>query len=514
MEHERLTYPEAIEWLANRANMKIPETFESTEYRERKELKEKIYNANKEAAKFYFDNLFSPKGEEALTYLRNRGLSEQTLTTFGIGFSSNSYDLPQYMEKKGYDKQTLKKAGLAGIDEEKKRSYDFFSYRIIVPIIDAMGKVIGFGGRVLKDAGFAKYKNTMASLAFDKSKSLYNINLLKKIKQTEPMHSAILVEGYMDVISLYQEGIKNTVAPMGTSLTIEQCKMLKRYVDLVYVCFDGDSAGQNAALRSLDLLKQSGLEVKVVDLPDKMDPDDAVKKLGVDGFMNLVTNALPLIDFKLKKAEESFDMNTFDGKSKYALSAIEVLSSLDAVEQEVYASKVSQKSGLAKDTILAQCSGKQLQNKATQSIKKIDDTAPIGKKGMVIAANFVLSSVLNIKSYVDFTQLNEDFFEESLHKSIYNYILECIDKSVRPKISDIFDLTEEKTEVTELVDTLENIANEKQESYYNECYLMLHKNYQSKRMQSLAAKLQTEKDPTKIELFKKQISELIKSQTR
>ncbi len=501
-----MTYPEAVEWLAERANLKMPENFESAEYKESKQLKEKIHNANREAAKFYFQTLFSEQGADALQYLLNRGLSEQTIKTFGMGYSPNSRSLPQYMENKGYDKSTLKKAGLCGYDDNGK-SYDFFSGRVMVPIIDAFGNVIGFGGRVLKDTGFAKYKNTLANPVFDKSRSLFNINLFKKLKQTETVQSVILVEGYMDTISLYQAGIKNVVAPMGTSLTIEQCRVLKRYVDIVYICFDGDSAGQAAAMRSLELLKTSGLEVKVMDLPEKMDPDDVIKKKGKDAFEMLVTKALPLIDYKLKKTEQSQNLNTADGRGKYVKAASEVLSKLDALEREVYARTVSEKSGIAIDTILSESAAQSGAVYVPQP-----KTEAKANKGTTNAARYVLSSMLNLKSFVKLQYIKPEYFDEGAQKAVYEYFFECANKKVHPKFSDLFDLSDDKDEINAIIEAIEHIPQEKQAEYYLDSILYLYNDYKKEQTKALTNSLNQAKDSAEQINIIQKINELKNSQ--
>ncbi len=508
MEHERITYPEAIEWLADRANMELPENFVAPEYKESKQLKEKIHNANKEAAKFYYQTLFSPAGKEALQYLLNRGLTEQTIKTFGMGFSPNSWSLPQHMENKGYDKTTLKKAGLCGYDAESGKAYDFFSGRIIVPIIDAFGNVIGFGGRVLKDTGFAKYKNTLANPVFDKSRSLFNINLFKKLKQTETVQSVILVEGYMDTISLYQADIKNVVAPMGTSLTVDQCRVLKRYVDIVYVCFDGDSAGQAATMRSLELLKTSGLEVKVMDLPDKMDPDDVIKQRGKQAFEELITKALPLIDYKLKKTERAHNLKTADGRQKYIKAAAEVLSKLDAVEREVYARNVSEKSGIAIDTILSEAAGNSGEVYATAKKPEKKES----RKGNANAARFVLSSILNMKEYVRMQYIKPEYFDDGAQKTVYEYFLDCIENKYTPKFSDLFDLSEDKDELNEIIDALDKVAPDKQAEYYSQSLNFLFNDYKREALPKLTLMLTQAKNENEKALIQEKIKELSNSQ--
>ncbi|MDD4315575.1 MAG: DNA primase [Clostridia bacterium] len=510
MEHERMTYPEAVEWLAERANLKLPEDFESAEYKEIKQLKEKIHNANKEAAKFYFQTLFSPAGAEALQYLLKRGLTEQTIKTFGMGFSPNSWSLPQYMEKKGYDKSTLKKAGLCGYDDDSGKAYDFFSGRVMVPIIDSFGNVIGFGGRVLKDTGFAKYKNTLANPVFDKSRSLFNINLFKKLKQSETVQSAILVEGYMDTISLYQAGIKNVVAPMGTSLTLDQCRMLKRYVDLVFVCFDGDSAGQAATMRSLELLKSSGLEVKVMELPDKMDPDDVIKKKGTEVFEALITKALPLIDYKLKKTEGGHSLSSADGRQKYVKAAAEVLSKLDAVEREVYARTVSEKSGIAIATVLSEAAG--VTDDALSQPPKARPKETKTRKGSINAARYVLSALMNMKGYVKLQYIKPDFFDDEAHQAVYGYFVECVNNRIQPKISDLFDLTEDREEINEIIEAVDKVAPEKQAEYYLQCITFLFNDYKKELTHELMKRLSQAKSQKEISELKEKIKELTNSQ--
>lgn len=508
MEQERLLYPEAIEWLANKAGIKVPDDFESPDYKEMKAQIEKIHNINKEAAQFYHNSLYSSAGQASLTYLKNRQLTDNTIKAFGIGYSPDSSSLAEYLTKKGYDLSTMQKAGLIRIDKNGK-PYDIFFERIMFPIIDAQDKVIGFGGRIFnKSEDFAKYVNTSANPAFNKSKSLYSINLLKKLKQTEPVNYVILVEGYMDTISLYQAGIKNVVAPMGTSLTKKQCDILSRYTKMVYICFDGDSAGQNMTLRGLDLLKESGVEVKVVMLPQDKDPDDIAKERGKEGYMELVSQALPLIDFKLKAAENGFNLKTADGRKKYAMEAIKVLSTLNPVEKEVYAKAVSQKSGIAEQTIIAQATGEMpLSKPATTSEEK-----PSTNKALNTAARFVLASIIELKEYVEGLDFQEDFFEDEIHKEIYRYILDCIEKRQRPSQSDVFDIVENKEEANEINNILDTIPAENQRSYYHQCLMSLFNNYKAKELKRLAKALSEEKDASKKIMIAQKIKELNKTQ--
>jgi len=502
MEYEKMSFPEAVAFLADKAGLEVPEQIEDKSYKERKELIEKIYAINKEAARFYFKNLRKPEGAQGLTYLLNRGLDWDTVQTFGMGYSCDYESLPRHLKGMGYDDKTLVKAGI--ITPDKK---DFFGTRVIIPIINAQGKVIGFTGRSLeKSPDFAKYKNTGATAAFDKRKNLFGINILKKYVHGN-VRSVILVEGHMDVISMYQAGIKNVVASMGTSLTVEQCRELKRYADLVYVSFDGDAAGQSATMRSLDMLRTVGLEVKVVMLKDGLDPDDYVRKNGKEGYDILLNEALPLIDFKLHKVKTSFSLDSYDNRTKYATEAMKVLRGLDEVESAVYVDEVSKNSGIDKSVLLAQ-----LQKSDTEKAKKTEkrDTKDASKEenASAVAARFVLSSVLNKKDYVDISEIEPNLFANDKHIAVYNYITDCIGNAREPKMSDVFDILENDPESGRIIDAVndESIANPAQ--YYSECLKKLKNDYIVRELKTTSELLKTETDPEKIKAFKEKLSVL------
>lgn len=503
MEQERLTYPEAIEFLANRANIKIPDDFESPDYRALKQEIEKTQNINRQAAKFYHTYLYEKEGSQALSYLQNRGLSHTTIKTFGIGFSPSSYHLSEYLTKQGYDIATMQKAGLVRIDKNG-RPYDIFFGRIIFPIINAQDKVIGFGGRIFnRNDDFAKYVNTATNPAFNKSRSLYSINLLKKLKQTQPVNDVILVEGYMDAISLYQAEIKNVVAPMGTSLTKQQCDIIARYTKLVYICFDGDSAGQNMTLRGLDLLTESGIEVKVVGLPKNKDPDDIIKEYGKEGFLELVSQALPLIDFKLKTAEKGFDLGTLDGKKKYALAATNILSTLNPIEREIYSKIVANKTEIAQSTIIAQASNQQ----TPQMINKPSEDSQQQINALIIAARFVLASAVELKDYVGIGDIKAGLFEDEFHKAVCLYLERCIENRRMPMLSDIFDLGKNQEEAKLISNSLDTVLPENHSVYYKESLNKLTEHYRTNELKRLINALVKEKDADK----KKAISKKIKA---
>lgn len=502
-----MTYPEAIEWLAEKAGMKVPESFEFGNHAKKKELTEKIYTVNALSAKFFHENLFNENGQKALYYLQKRGLDSKTVRTFGLGFSPDDpKSLSSYLFKQGYDVDTLKTAGLITINKMGK-PHDFFAGRLIVPIIEPSGKVSGFGGRVLGKTDFAKYKNTSSTPVFDKSRTLFSLNLYKKLQQKQNVESMILVEGYMDVISLYQAGIKNTVAPMGTSLTMGQCRIIKRYTDIVHVSFDGDPAGRGATWRSLDMLKQAGLEVKVISMPDGLDPDDVVKKYGADGFLKLVGKALPLIDYKLKTIEESYDLKTFDGRKKYTAAAVEVLKPLDSIEKDVYAKTVSEKGGVTFDTVMSEANGEPLPERTYEAatdktVKEKVDTFP---------ERYVISALLNGDKYADISLISEELFDDELHQRLFIAYKEAVDGGKTFHVGDFFEekeSSEVNNAISAIMDTVETIAANLRSSMFIQCITKLKKYAIDKKYKVLINMFSSAEDPTERKKIEQQMLEL------
>lgn len=517
MEYDKVGFNEAVEILAKRAGLEVPELVFDPEAKARKELIEKIYDINRETARFYYGNIFKEEGQPAREYFAKRGLDSKIVNVFGMGYSTDFHSLPEALLKKGYDKKTLLEAGVVS-QGKSGELIDFFGGRIIIPIIGGNGKVLGFTGRVLvPKPDFAKYKNTSTTLVFNKRKNLFGINLFKKFRQGDT-RAMILVEGHMDVISLYQAGIQNAVASMGTSLTIEQCREIKRYADVVYVSFDGDSAGQHATLRGLDMLKNEGLDVKVVCLTDNLDPDDYVRKYGKDGYMKLLDEALPLIDYKLKKVEEGYNLDSADEKIKYAKAAIDVLSELDTVEKGVYAKAVAEKSGLKQDVIIKQteqAGNEQKTTGVTEGTPKSVDNEPTD---MLKAAEiFVVSSLIFGKPYVDiysFAELKKCFADEKLLAVIEYFMKYIVEKNELPKAGDVFDIVEDEKLASELVDNVETINVSDQQEYYRQCVERIRNNYKNKELMRLVAEFNNVTDENKKLKIREEIKNLTKAQTK
>lgn len=312
MEYENFSFMEAVKFLADRAGIALPEAEYSKEAKQRADLKASILEINKIAARYYYVQLKSERGVGAHTYLTDRGLTEETITAFGLGYSTKySDDLYQYLRGKGYSEDLIRQAGLINTDE-RQGVYDKFWNRVIFPIMDVNSRVIGFGGRVMGD-GKPKYLNSPETAVFDKSRNLYGLNRARTSRKTY----FLLCEGYMDVISLHQAGFTNAVASLGTALTSGHASLIKRYVQEVYLTYDSDDAGTRAALRAVPILKEAGISAKVIRMDPYKDPDEFIKNLGAEEFERRIGNARNGFMFGLEMLEKQYDLNTPEGKTAF-----------------------------------------------------------------------------------------------------------------------------------------------------------------------------------------------------
>ena len=333
MEVEGLTYPDAVRALAKRAGMEVPE---DEQYQSRYRQQERLWALMKEAGRFFYSQLYSPAGKECLEYTARRGLTKNIITQFGMGFAPNTWNsLVDAMRKKGYTDQELVAADLAG--EKNGRVYDRFRNRLMFPIIDVRGNVVGFGGRVLDDSK-PKYLNSNDTVIFNKRKNLFGLNLAKKSKTG----SLILVEGNIDVVTMHQYGFDNAVASLGTSLTDEQATLISRYADQVVLLYDGDAAGQKATKRAIPILEKAEIAVKVLQIPDNMDPDDYLRKFGPDKFKLLLEDSSNRVEYQLTVIKNAYDLAVDDQRVKYLQEAAALLSTLGAVQREIYGHRVAE----------------------------------------------------------------------------------------------------------------------------------------------------------------------------
>ena len=345
MEIEGLSYPDAVRALAKRAGMEVPE---DEQYQSRYRQQERLWALSREAARFFVSQLYAPAGAEGLTYARKRGMTKSTLTKFGIGFAPNTWTaLTDAMKAKGYTDEELKESGLVSVSSKNDRIYDRFRNRLMFPIIDVRGNVIGFGGRVMDDST-PKYLNSPETIIFNKRKNLFALNLAKKSK----LGYLILVEGYMDAVALHQYGFDCAVASLGTSLTEEHAVLLSRYTQQVVLIYDGDEAGQNATRRAIPMLEKAGLQVKVLKMRDAKDPDEFLKKYGADRFKLLLEESSNRVEYQLGAIRGKYDLREDEQKVRFLSEAAELIAGLpNAVQREVYGQRVAETAKVSMEAV-------------------------------------------------------------------------------------------------------------------------------------------------------------------
>ncbi len=346
MKYENYSFTEAVQNLAEKAGVKLPVGEYTAEEKKRADLKMQLLQVNNEAARYFYRMLKSEKGARAYEYLKNRGLSDETITKFGLGYSSNyKDDLYRFIKSKGYTDDVLKESGLFTFSE--KGVYDKFSNRVMFPIMDINNRVIAFGGRVMGD-GQPKYLNSPETMLFDKSRNLYGLNVARASRKD----SMLICEGYMDVIALHQAGFNNAVASLGTAYTSKHANLLKRYCENVYLTFDSDGAGVKAALRALPILRDAGISAKVINMKPYKDPDEFIKNLGAEEYQQRIENARNSFMFEIDKLREETDESDPDKKAKFHKEvATRLLRFSDALERSVYIDAVCNEFMIPKDSL-------------------------------------------------------------------------------------------------------------------------------------------------------------------
>lgn len=352
MKIENLDYIDAVKFLAQRAGMNMPEDGYDDSM---SALRKRVFEANRAAARFFHSTLYSENGRNGLAYLRGRALSERTIRRFGLGYAdANRYSLVNHLKSLGFKNNEIVQANLAYQNKNGNISDRFFD-RVMFPIIDLRGNVIAFGGRIMTDAK-PKYLNTSDTPVFKKSSNLFSLNNAKN----SDGRTLILCEGYMDVIALNQAGFTNAVATLGTALTQEQALLMKRYADEVIICYDSDEAGQKATARAIGFLRNAGLLIRVINIPEGKDPDEFLRNKGdkgYDAFKNVIESSGNDVEYRLSKLRNSYNLELTEGKVGYLNGAVKILSSLDnAIERDVYVSKLAKEVGVSPDSVKQQLS--------------------------------------------------------------------------------------------------------------------------------------------------------------
>ncbi|MBU5486630.1 DNA primase [Clostridium sp. MSJ-8] len=420
MKQKNMNFVEALKYLADRVNIPLEiGRGESSQVVKKKEL---LYKVNNEAGRYFFSNLLNDNNSKE--YFLRRGISEQTIRRFGLGYAKDGFtNLLYYLRGKGYSQETLYEAGLVLKNEKRNTYYDRFRNRVMFPVFDIKGRVIGFGGRVLDDSK-PKYLNSPETIVFHKGTNLYGLNYAIKNKIVDRYF--IIVEGYMDCISLHQYGITNAVASLGTALTVNQARMLKRYADKVIISYDADFAGQTATLRGLDILRDAGFEVRVLNIPEGKDPDEFLRLNGREAFLKLIDNAVTLIDYRLKKAAENINFRDEQSLIQYGRKVSKILAELDPIEKDVYIKKISETTGLKEQGLYDLISAEKVK-KEEHTMNNLEEvrTKLYVEPAYLKSEKSLLKLMLN-KEFYEYiiNEISENDFNLEAHSKIFSLIKE------------------------------------------------------------------------------------------
>ncbi len=444
MKIESMDFYDAVKLLASKSNLELPTLSDNKEIEIKKKKRDRIYALLEDAKNHYIENLKTPQAQLARDYILKRDLSEVDVDDFAIGFSLGYDNVVKFLRSKGYSDKEMANAGM--VSEKDGRIYDFFAGRLMFPIIDKFNHTIGFSGRALNSDAFAKYKNSPQTEAFDKSSTVFAINLVKKEKQKNGINSVIICEGQMDVIAMHKSGFKNAVACMGTALTPIHAREISRLADRVILCFDGDNAGKNATMKAIPVLLEQKLDVRVAMLPSGKDPDEMLKEKGADTLRQYLASAIDNMEFRIITLAERFDLKDGKNRATFIAQVVALLNTLSTnSEKQVYLELVSRLTGvspqiLSRDLIENNVSFVQ----QTEDLKNTEDS-------LLKAQKFVLASILHSKEYVG------EQFELYLKNPSFIKLMEIINKAKERgetfKPSQVYDLFNEESDkdVIELV---------------------------------------------------------------
>ncbi|WP_099189200.1 DNA primase [Tepidibacter mesophilus] len=478
MKMENIDFMEALEFLAQRASIEIKKGKISEESKKDINKKQNLYQINLDAARYFFKSMHS-LDNSGYNYLKNRGLDDKIIKYFGLGYAKNDWnDLNNYLLQKGYDQQSLIDSGLVIQTKNKKNYINRFKNRVMFPIFDQRGKVIAFGGRVLDDS-LPKYLNSSETMLFNKRKNLYGLNFAKKNIKNDTL---IIVEGYMDVISLFQYGIKNVVASLGTALTIEQAKLIKKYANKVIVAYDNDEAGINATLKAVEILNGVSLNIKILNLGKSKDPDEYIRAEGLNKFSILLKNSIPLIQFKINILKQKYNLNNDQDRLLFTKNIASVIKNIKSpIEVEYYVNKISKETDISVDAINSEIYGKYYKkDEHKKEFKKKIEEIKIEKNGIEIAEKQIIHIFLNNIKYRNdiLMKLDIDDFILKESKEILNYIIKSneldiitIDKMKKIGISeeyiqDISDINiDSNINLNEIIKTLQKNSLKRKRNY-------------------------------------------------
>ena len=482
MKMENLSWPEAVAMLAKRANIEIPQTEDNGAWLRARQKRDRLYQALTLARDFYCRNLFLPQNKDALNYLHNRGIDDDLIKKFNIGYSDSWQGVIEELKKHGISEDIMCEAGIASKRDDGKRVWDAQFERITFSIHDVYGNCIGFTGRTMKkDDNIAKYKNTAETMVFNKSNIVYGVDVMKDLTRGKHTNGLIVVEGNVDEIAMIKHGFVNTVACMGTALTKFHAGVVKRFSQLVYLCLDGDSAGQNATLKSIDTLEDAGLTVKVITLPNGQDPDDFLSKYGASEMQKMIDTSVGGLEFKLEYIKKHHDLNSKVGKTEYLNEVVDLLAKISSpAERELYIKDIADNLGVEKEVVRNTIDLKAV--KQVRDAKKTQNTTSSGyyahnnhkntSKNTSIddAERTVIKGILHNQPYA-VIEKGAIEFKNKLFQKIYEQNL---------KLSEIDDKLEE-TELQEIaplrVTDDSSLTPQEQAIGWKECYITLQISY-------------------------------------
>lgn len=461
MKIENMEFIEALEFLAVRAHIDLDKYITSSysNKKDNRDMKEVIYSINKEVARYYHNNLVEKLAENnnnlVKEYITKRNLDKNIIIKFGIGYGSGKVPLYKYLQDKGYTKEQILASGIV-LESEKGKPYDRFFSRLIFPILDIRDRVIAFGGRVL-DKSMPKYLNSAENIVYYKGKHLYALNFVKK----ETLENIVIVEGYMDAVSLQKHGFRNVVASLGTALTEDQARLIKKFTDNVIIAYDQDGAGQDATLRGLDILASKGLNVKVLklDRDDVKDPDEYVNKYGPERLKNCLANSVSLIEFKVSRIENNLDINNVDSKIKFLNGVANILSKIDNnIERDIYIDIISKKYKISKEPIIKEIEKRQKKDSSNTITnigdisKKISSNVNVRKRIEQYIIALIIAKNKSVQELIC-ENIDEKIFKNPELKKLYNHIM-LLSKDYDINKIDILSKTTDESLIKELTDVM------------------------------------------------------------
>lgn len=505
--YEGISFYEAVKMLADSANIALP-----TSYNEEKELeslreKEKVLRALNYAKDFYFENLKQDTGQ-ARDFVIKRGFSPEIVEYFAIGYSKNGFGLVDYLNKKhGISDKTMMDAGLVKRNEQG-RLYDAFYDRVVFPIFNVHGDTIGFTARTLApNPQFAKYVNSAQTLVFDKSKTIYNLHTIRNLRHS--YQYIIICEGTIDVIAMFKAGFKNTVACMGTAITSEHSNLLKKYTDKVVLCLDGDSAGQKGALRAIDVLVASGLEVRVVTLSENLDPDEYLKKYGAEKLNEMVENSIDAIEYKILSLKNEYNIDDKYEKSKFVDGALDIIRSLDTnSEREIYLKMLSKITQISIDLLRRDLG----LSKAVPTVAKEEDPLDTRLKGDAKAVRFVLASIIHKQEYAKSCFGQKLYFKNKIYQKLYDFVCDCYENNKTFTISSLFDYFDasENSDINDIIGFDFDAIGDNKKDYFDQCLKVLKVQGLKDEQEELLAKFKEERDLNKRREIASKLNEIAK----